>query len=76
MLCVTRAPRVGANIRPKDEPSIGIIYQPWPTKTPIMMTLRLIGFKLLSKDFSLHVTVILTFDLLTPKIIGSSIGYD
>jgi len=28
--------------------SIGIIYGPWLTKTPIKVSLRLIGFKLLS----------------------------
>jgi len=32
----------------KDEVSIGIIYQPWLTKTPIMVSLSLIGYKLLS----------------------------
>ena len=35
-------------IRLKDEPSIGIIYRRWPTKTPIMVLLNLIGLKLLS----------------------------
>jgi len=57
--------------RPKDKPPIGIIYRPWPTKTSIMMALRLIGFKLLStQGFYFQVTVILTFYLLTPKSIG------
>jgi len=37
-------------IRSKDEPSIEIIYQPWTTKTSIMMSLRLVGFKLLSEQ--------------------------
>jgi len=33
--------------------SIVIIYRPWPTKTPIMASLSLIGFKLLSgQDFA------------------------
>jgi len=52
--------------------SIGIIYGPWPTKTPIMVSLSLIGFKLLSeRGFMSPITVTLTFDLLTPTSTGN-----
>ena len=36
----------------------------------VSLSLSLIGFQLMSKDFMFKVIVTLTFDLLTPKSIG------
>jgi len=42
--------RVRSIIHEKNKPSKGIIYQPWPTKTPILVSLNLIGFEIYWKD--------------------------
>jgi len=45
----TRAPHVEA-LYPEDELSIGILYHSWLSKTPIMVSRNLIGFKLMSRQ--------------------------